>query len=84
VPQNLELLRRLSEFRSLDCPILVGVSRKSFIGHILNQPNAKQRIWGTAAACTAAIGQGANILRVHDVAEMRDVIRIADAIYRTP
>jgi dihydropteroate synthase len=66
----------------LDCPMLIGVSRKSFIGHILDQPDAKQRVWGTAAACSAAIAQGAHILRVHDVAEMRDVARVADAIYR--
>jgi dihydropteroate synthase len=80
--QNLALLRRLPEFRQLDCPMLIGVSRKSFIGHILDQPDAKQRVWGTAAACSAAIAQGAHILRVHDVAEMRDVARVADAIYR--
>jgi dihydropteroate synthase len=80
--QNLELLRRLSELQVLDCPLLIGVSRKSFIGHILNQPEAKQRAWGTAAACTAAIAQGADILRVHDVAAMRDVMQVADAIYR--
>jgi dihydropteroate synthase len=82
VEQNLELLRRLPEFFQLDCPLLIGVSRKSFIGHILDRPDAKQRVWGTAAACTAAIAQGAHILRVHDVAEMRDVARVADAIYR--
>jgi dihydropteroate synthase len=80
--QNLELLRRLPEFRQLDCPMLIGVSRKRFIGHILDRPDAKQRVWGTAAACSAAIAQGAHILRVHDVAEMRDVARVADAIYR--
>ncbi|MBE9030962.1 dihydropteroate synthase [filamentous cyanobacterium LEGE 11480] len=80
--QNLELLRRLTEFKPLDCPMLIGVSRKSFIGHILNQPEAKQRVWGTAAACVAAIANGADILRVHDVAEIRDVAKVADAIYR--
>ncbi len=82
VDQNLELLRHLFQLSILNSPILIGVSRKSFIGHILNQPDAKQRIWGTAAACTAAIAQGAHILRVHDVAEVRDVARVADAIYR--
>ncbi len=82
VEQNLELLRHLSQFSMLNAPLLLGVSRKSFIGHILGQPDAKQRVWGTAAACTAAIAQGAHILRVHDVAAMRDVARIADAIYR--
>lgn len=80
--QNLEILRELRKFRSLNCPILVGVSRKSFIGHILNQPEAKQRVWGTAAACTGAIANSADILRVHDVREMRDVCQVADAIFR--
>ncbi len=80
--QNLEILRQLKELRSLNCPILVGVSRKSFIGHILNQPDPKQRVWGTAAACVAAIANSADILRVHDVKEMGEVSRVADAIYR--
>lgn len=80
--QNLEILRELPKFRLLDCPILVGVSRKSFIGHILNQPEAKQRVWGTAAACTGAIANSADILRVHDVKEMHDVCQVADAIFR--
>lgn len=80
--QNLEILQQLSKFRGLGCPILVGVSRKSFIGHILNQPLAKQRIWGTAAACTGAIANSADILRVHDVREMYDVCLVADAIFR--
>ncbi len=80
--QNLEILRRLSELRQLDCPILVGASRKSFIGRILNQPDPKERIWGTAAACCAAIFNGADIIRVHDVKEMREVSLVADAIVR--
>lgn len=80
--QSLEIIRRLSVFRSLNCPILVGASRKSFIGHILNQPDPKARVWGTAAACCAAIANGADILRVHDVTQMRDVCLVADAIYR--
>ncbi|YAI82939.1 MAG: dihydropteroate synthase [cyanobacterium endosymbiont of Rhopalodia sterrenbergii] len=80
--QNLELLRRLSEFRSLRQPILVGVSRKRFIGHILQQNNPKQRLWGTAAACCGAIAQSVDILRVHDVAEIVDVALVADAIWR--
>ena len=80
--QNLEILRELPKFRSLNCPILVGLSRKSFIGQILNQPLAKQRVWGTAAACTGAIANSADILRVHDVREMHDVCQVADAIFR--
>lgn len=80
--QNLEIFHRLSELRKLNCPILVGPSRKSFIGRILNQPDPKARAWGTAAACCAAIFGGADILRVHDVKEMRDVLLVADAIFR--
>ncbi len=81
--QNLDLIRNLSEFQTLGCPLLVGPSRKSFIGHLVNQPDPKQRVWGTAAACCAAIATGStDILRIHDVAEMHDVCRVADAIYR--
>ncbi|ELS03185.1 dihydropteroate synthase [Xenococcus sp. PCC 7305] len=80
--QNLELLRRLSELKSLKVPILVGTSRKSFIGKIINQPEPQKRVWGTAATCCSAIISGADILRIHDVAEIYDVSRVADAIYR--
>ena len=80
--QNLEIFRRLTELKKLNCPILVGPSRKSFIGHILNQPDPKARVWGTAAACCAAIFNGADILRVHDVEQMRDISMVADAIWR--
>ncbi|RAM48878.1 MAG: dihydropteroate synthase [Hapalosiphonaceae cyanobacterium JJU2] len=80
--QNLEIFRRLPELKKLNCPILVGPSRKSFIGHILDQPDPKARIWGTAAACCAAIFTGADILRVHDVKQMHDVCLVTDAIFR--
>jgi dihydropteroate synthase len=80
--QNIQLLQQLREFQALNCPILVGVSRKSFIGHILQQPDPKQRIWGTAAANCAAIAQGTDILRVHDVAAMKEVSQVADVIWR--
>jgi len=80
--QNLEILRRLPIFRSLECPILVGPSRKSFIGKILDRSEPKARVWGTAAACSAAIAGSADILRVHDIPEMRDVCQVADAIFR--
>ncbi|WP_315785989.1 dihydropteroate synthase [Fischerella sp. JS2] len=80
--QNLEIFRRLPELRKLSCPILVGPSRKSFIGRILNQPDPKARVWGTAAACCAAIFAGADILRVHDVKQMHDICLVADAIFR--
>lgn len=81
--QNLEILRRLPEFRSLGCPILVGPSRKSFIGHILNQPDPKARIWGTAATCCAAIAGSTDLIRIHDGPEMRDVCCVADTIWRS-
>ena len=80
--QNLELLRQTAQLRTLGYPVLIGASRKSFIGHILNQPDPQQRIWGTAAACCAAVAGNADIVRVHDVIEMRDLCRVADAIWR--
>ena len=80
--QSLELLQRLSEFKELDLPMLVGVSRKSFMRPILQKDDPKERIWGTAAACYGAIARGADILRVHDVVQMYDVCRVADAIER--
>lgn len=80
--QNLEILRGLPDFHPLNCPLLVGTSRKSFIGHILHQPDPQQRVWGTAATCCAAIAAHSDILRVHDVKEMVDVCRVADAIWR--
>lgn len=80
--QNLDLLRGLPHFQKLGCPLLVGTSRKSFIGHLLNQSDPQQRVWGTAATCCAAIEGGADVLRVHDVREMHDVCRVADAIWR--
>ena len=82
-PQSIELLRHLSAFQSLGCPMLVGPSRKSFIGHILNQPDPTQRVWGTAAACCGAIAGGADILRVHDGSAIVDVCRVADTVLRT-
>lgn len=80
--QNLEILRHLPKLKSLGFPLLVGPSRKSFIGHILNEKDPQKRVWGTAAACVAAIVGSGDILRVHDVKEMVDVCRVADAIYR--
>ena len=81
--QNLELIRNLGEFREFGLPILVGVSRKSFIGQILGIGEPKERLWGTAAACAGAIAAQADILRVHDVAPMRDVAKISDALWRS-
>ncbi len=80
--QSLELLQRLDELKVLNLPMLVGVSRKSFMRPILNKDKAKDRVWGTAAACYGVIARGADILRVHDVAQIYDVCRVADAIER--
>ena len=78
--QNCELLARLAELARLGYPLLVGASRKSFIGYLLGGAPEQERGWGTAAAVTASILGGAHIVRVHDVAEMVQVARVADAI----
>lgn len=78
---NLELLRRLPELRDLGYPMLLGVSRKSTIGRILNLP-PEERLEGTAAAVAMSIAGGADIVRVHDVKEMVRVARMTDAIVR--
>lgn len=77
--QNLEILKGLQEFRSLKLPVLVGTSRKSFIGKILDVP-VEKRSWGTAASVAAAIFGGAHMVRVHDVKEMKQVAAVCDAI----
>jgi dihydropteroate synthase len=81
VQQNLELLNRLDEIRALGFPVLLGTSRKSFIGYTLDLP-ADQRAAGTAATVAIGIARGADIVRVHDVAQMSQVARMADAITR--
>ena len=81
VDHNLEILRRLDEFRHLNKPILIGTSRKSFIGKILDLP-VNSRIEGTAATITWAIAHGADMVRVHDVKTMRRVARMTDALCR--
>lgn len=78
---NLELLRRLPELRDLGYPMLLGVSRKSTIGRILNLP-PEERLEGTAAAVAMSIAGGADIVRVHDVKEIVRVARMTDAIVR--
>jgi len=76
---NLTILKNIKEFKVLGKPILLGVSRKSFIGKILNV-NPEERIFGTSAAAAMAIKDGVNILRVHDVKEIRQVTKICDSI----
>jgi dihydropteroate synthase len=76
---NLAIIRRLAELRSLGKPVMVGPSRKSFIGTILDLP-VKERLEGTAAAVAAAVINGADVVRVHDVKEMKRICLVADAI----
>lgn len=86
VEQNLQLLARLEELAALGCPVLVGTSRKSFIGKVLAPPGAGpvretgRRLWGTAATVAWAVAHGARVVRVHDVAEMADVVRMVEAV----
>jgi dihydropteroate synthase len=82
VRQNLEILGSLDRFAAAGFPLLVGASRKAFIGEVLRKPQA-DRVWGTAASVAASIVLGAHIVRVHDVAPMRDVVRMTDAIAGT-
>jgi dihydropteroate synthase len=79
--QNLELLRRLGELRALHLPILIGPSRKSFIGLALDLP-PDQRVEGTAATVALGIANGADVVRVHDLPAMARVARMTDAIVR--
>lgn len=80
VAHNLEILKKLKYLWQLDTPILVGTSRKSFIGAALNEINADERIWGTAASIAVSICNGAHIVRVHDIKEMSQVSKLTDAI----
>jgi dihydropteroate synthase len=76
---SLEVLRRLPELQELDRPVLVGPSRKSFLGKVLDLP-VGERLFGTAAAVAACVLGGAHLVRVHDVKEMVQVVRVCDAI----
>jgi dihydropteroate synthase len=78
--QNCEIIRRLPDLAKLGFPLLVGTSRKSFLGAALNRDAGSDRIWGTAATVAASILQGAHIVRVHDVTEMAQVARVTDVV----
>lgn len=80
IAHNLELLRRLGELRALDQPILVGTSRKAFIGRILGGLPPAERVTGTGATLAVSVCQGADIVRVHDVGPAVQVVRVTDAI----
>ena len=81
VNQNLWLLNNLNEFLELDYPLMIGSSRKSFIGAVLNSP-INDRIEGTAATVSISIAKGADIVRVHDVVEISKTVKMTDAIIR--
>ena len=76
---NLTLLAQLHRFMQFECPLMVGVSRKAFLGQLVNR-SVQGRQWATAAAVAMAVDRGAGILRVHDVRAMKDVVQVAAAI----
>lgn len=76
---NLEIIKKLNELKTLGRPILVGPSRKSFIGKVLNVP-VNQRLMGTAAAISLSIKNGAHIVRVHDIKKIKEVVKLTDSI----
>ena len=78
--QNYELLRKLPDLARFGCPLLVGTSRKSFLAKAPGMAPEADRLWGTAATVTASILNGAHIVRVHEVAGMTQVARVADAV----
>ena len=78
---NLNILRNLERFKEIGNPILIGTSRKSTIGNVLNLP-INDRLEGTAASLAISISKGADIIRVHDVKEMNRVAKMSDAIIR--
>jgi len=79
---NLEILNNLEQFILLEKPLLIGPSRKAFLGKILGDSPASDRLEGTAAAVAVSIMKGANIIRVHDVKEMAKLTKVVDAIKR--
>jgi dihydropteroate synthase len=81
---NLALLRGLPALRAEGFPLLVGPSRKRFIGAVLDEPRPRARLWGTAAVCGQAIAGGADVLRVHDVGPIVQTARMVDALVRCP
>lgn len=80
---NLEILRRLAELKFLGLPILIGTSRKSFIGAVLGKNSASERLYGTASTVALSVANGASILRVHDVRAMRDAADMARAVMQS-
>jgi dihydropteroate synthase len=80
--QNIALLKALPLLRAEGFPLLVGPSRKRFIGEVLAEPRPRARLWGTAATVARAIAGGADLVRVHDVGPIAQTCRMADALWR--
>lgn len=80
--QNLDLLRGLPQLRCSGIPLLIGPSRKRFIGDVLEEPRPRARLWGTAAVCAQATIAGVDLLRVHDVGPIVQTVRMVDAVVR--
>ena len=80
--QNLQLIQQLEDLQHDGIPLLLGPSRKRFIGAVLDQPRAKARIWGTAAVCARAVEAGVHVVRVHDVGPISQVVTMAAAVAR--
>ena len=76
----MEIINHLKKFKQLNTPLLIGTSRKSFIGKILNKPNVSDRLIGTIASTCVSIQNGANIVRVHDVKAVKQAALMCDAI----
>ncbi len=82
VEDNLIILNRFMEFKEFGCPMLIGPSRKSFIGAILDNRNVDERLYGTLGSIASAVNNGANILRVHDVRATNDMLAVMNSIYK--
>ncbi|MHC4271982.1 MAG: dihydropteroate synthase, partial [Planctomycetota bacterium] len=82
IEHNLELLRNITRFVETEYRVLVGTSRKSFIGTLTGKNDPAERIFGTAATVAHCVAKGVSIVRVHDVAEMVDVVKVANALER--
>jgi dihydropteroate synthase len=78
--QNIEIIKKISVIQELNYPLLIGPSRKSFIGQILNKPNPETRIFGTAAVVAWLSIHNVDCVRVHDITEMKEVITIIESI----
>jgi dihydropteroate synthase len=81
VQDNLHIIRELASLKSLSFPIMIGLSRKNFIGEILERP-VEKRLIGTITANTLAVINGANIIRVHDVGDAVEMVKIIDSVRR--